>query len=184
MPVTLSLITQSRAKNPRFKSTVLDALKSGTLENCSASVNDPSMTSGITWLASRNKLVTLYKSQLVHKENEPNTVFPGTASNSYTELCPKMVVQDVLRNVLLVVDKEKVPESVPRGITLNKDEPAIKRHFYRADGKTLIDNNEKVVARITVAFPIGYGSLLKTGKVDQATMIAWRIWTLVVLSHD
>ena len=33
----------------------------------------------------------------------------------------------------------------------------------------LIDNNKKVVARVAVAFPVEYGSLLKTGKVDQAT---------------
>ena len=59
------------------------------------------MTSGIAWLVSKNKLVTLYKSQPVPKENEPDTVFLGTASNSPTQLHPKTVVQDVLRNVLL-----------------------------------------------------------------------------------
>ena len=69
-------------------------------------MNNASMTSGIAWLASKNKLVTLYKSRLVPKENEPNIVFLGTTSNSPTQR-PKTVVQDVLPNVIIVVDKEK-----------------------------------------------------------------------------
>ena len=164
-----TLITQSRAENPRFKSTVLESFKGGTTGKCSASVTNPSMTSGIAWLTSKQKLVTLYKSRLVPKENETDTVFLGTASNSPTQLRPKTVGQEVLRNVLLVVDKDKVPDGVPFGIPIDKDESVIKHHFYEADGTTLTDSNEKVVVRVAVSFPIGYGALLKTGKIDQST---------------
>lgn len=111
----------------------------------------------------------LYLPRLVSKKNELDTVFLATASNKPSQIRPKTIVQSVLYNVLLVVDKDKVPDDVPIGIPIDKNEAAIKHHFYEADGTTLLDNKEKVAARVSASFPVGYGSLLQTGKLNQAT---------------
>ena len=119
--------------------------------------------------------------------------FLGTTSNRPVQLCVKTVSQEVTHNVLVVIDKDKVPDGVPRGPIINKTESTLKYHFHKADGTTLINKKEKVVARTACSFGIGYKAMLQTGTINQATFecldqidtsgyISWQIEAL--MNHE
>jgi len=170
-----ALITTSCSATGRFTAQVLDVLKSGTVAKRGLAIAKSTITAGIGWLSAPSQLKTLYKVRPVSVQGESEHAFLGTASNKPSQIRPVMVSQDVIKNVLVVCNKDKIPEGVPYGQVIYQGDDAIKANtatkhfFYQADGVTIIENVEKVIARVPACFAIDYGAILQTGKMDQAS---------------
>ena len=185
------LITTLRNASGKYPEKVLAPFKSGTIAKRTAAITKVTLAAGVGWLTSKSKMTTMYKPRLATKGNE--RVLLGTTSNRPLQLRVKTVSQNITHNVLVIVNKEKVPDGVPHGPTINKTEPTLKHMFHEADGTTLLDNKEKVVVRIAISFGIDYEAILQTGSINQATFecldrmdetgyLAWQIDAL--MNHD
>ena len=185
------LITMLRNALDKYPEKVLAPFKYGTIAKRTAAITKVTLSAGLGWLTSKTKMIAMYKPRTTMKGNE--RVFLGTTSNRPVQLRVKTVSQEVTHNVLVVVDKDKVPDGVPHGPTINKTEPTLKHRFHKADGTTLIDKKEKVVARIACSFGIDYEAMLQTGTINQATFecldridtsgyISWQIEAL--MNHE
>ena len=101
-------------------------------------------------LSLSKKPAALYKLHPVSKDGQRENVFLGTTSNKPSQIRPKWVPQDVVKNVLVITDKDKVPDGVPNGLVIDKTEDTIKSetapklYFYQPDCTTLVNDKEKL----------------------------------------
>ena len=130
-------------------------------------------TAGILLFRAKNKLIVLFKARKVTRttaSGDTEEVWLGTSSNKASMIVPKTVSKDIIKNVLVPVNKDELPEgiSLPVGMTdINKDDPLLQGFFHNNDG-TPYDDDTKVVVRLSAASPFPYGHVPKTGILDQA----------------
>lgn len=183
-----TFITQCREPNSKFETKVLSTFKEGSKGKRSATVTSISMVAGIGWLSTPSKMAVLYLVRLAEKEGESEMVFLGTTSNDATQLRPSFVTQDVLANVLCIVNKASVPKGIPMGTTIDKKEAALVTLLCDSSGNPK-DDEEKVIVRVPVGFPVSYGAQLRTGNINEETFqcletmdpsesVSWQIETL------
>lgn len=91
----------------------------------------------------------------------------GTPSNCASTFSPSKILKGILKNALIIVDKDDIPaEAVPIGEPLDKTNAKLKSFLYNADG-TPKDDKQKVAIRFSVGAPGSHGSTLPMGVIDQ-----------------
>lgn len=126
------------------------------------------MVSSIALFTAKNKMEVLYLPRQAFQKDEPHLVILGTASNNPIGARPKFVTLDAVKNVIICVDKDKVPDGIATGIDIDKDDAQLNKFFVDDDGN-LKDTKTKVAARFPVSHPIAWQALLKTGTMQQAS---------------
>ena len=127
------------------------------------------IVSAIVWFKGSRKLVALYKSREAYGTNNDSLLL-GSSSNNARTVIPKIVGFDILHNVLVVVNKSDADKfkNVEVGAIIDKTEAKIRRFFHDTQS-ALIDNEDKVAARLPICVPIPFGSTIKVGTLDQNT---------------
>lgn len=156
------------------------------------SLSRPTYVSGFAFFKGKNILAIFHKPRSATKEGEDDYVLLGTISNDPLRPAPRLLPLSVLDNVICIADKDTVPEDVPKGPTIDKSEVLLASCFVDSSGNPY-DNNDKVAVRLACSLPLGYGTSVKTGTLDQGSFdgldratdssdASW--WAVTLNKHD
>ena len=157
------LITNSKDGATNFVSRHLIPFLTSSTSKRLNTVLKGDITAGVAFMSANDHFNVLYLPTEAFGSNEMDSVLMGSISNRPSLPRVKVVSKDILNNILVLVNKEEVPLHIPVGTVIDKRNEHLRTYFHDNDGN-LLDEKEKVMARIPAALPIQYGVNVPTGK--------------------
>ena len=190
------LLTSAREADPNFLTATLVPYYTQSGKKRIDKLTNQHKSVGVIYfsrLGETPKLQVLYLPRAVTKKNDVETSLLGTTSNVANSIRPKLLPNEVTKNVLVVANKEDVPEGFATGKVIDKELDTLKAYFVDESGN-LKDNLEKVVVRVPIGVVLPYQAVINTGIVEQATFDCLTnvdpendslcFWARSVLSHN
>ena len=126
------LLTSAREADPNFLTATLVPYYTQSGKKRIDKLTNQHKSVGVIYfsqLGETPKLQVLYLPRAVTKKNDVETSLLGTTSNVANSTRPKLLSNEVTKNVLVVASKEDVPEGFATGKVIDKELDTLKAYF-------------------------------------------------------